>query len=112
MKIITLPSAVLLCALSFSIHAQRITSEQTSQFAYQKISYVDACVDTYQESEQTCDCTFEYMRNNYSVHFYKDDEFLNEKHQHRYKLLEKMTESLRICTELERDEFAFPRRFD
>jgi hypothetical protein len=112
MKITTLTCIVALFTLSFSSHAQIMTSEQSSQYLYQKLNYIDACVDTYQESETACDCTFEYMRNNYQVHFYKDDAFLNENSKRRYQLLEKMTESLRVCTELERDEFAFPRRFE
>ena len=107
-----IPSALLVCALPLTSFAQKATSEQSNQFALNKISYVDACIQTYQESEQTCDCTFEYMRNNYKIHFYQDSAFLNEHDQHRYQLLEKMTESLRVCTQYERDEFAFPRRFD
>jgi hypothetical protein len=112
MKITIVFSTILMCVLSFSSYAQIMTSEQSSQYLHHKLSYIDACVDTYQESETACDCTFEYMRNNYKVHFYKDDAFLNENSKRRYQLLEKMTESLRVCTELERDEFAFPRRFD
>lgn len=112
MKITILISTLAMCTLSFSSYAQKITSEQSSQFLHQKLSYIDACIATYQESASACDCTFEYMRNNYTLHFYKDDAFLNEKSKKRYQLLEKMTESLRVCTELERDEFAFPRTFE
>lgn len=112
MKITTLPTFIILSSLSLSSFAQKVTNDQTKEFAISKISYVDSCIDTYDESEQTCDCTFEYMRNNYKVRFYQDDAFLNDDHQQRHQLLEKMTESLHVCSSIERDEFAYPRIFD
>jgi hypothetical protein len=112
MKIMSFPTLLVLSTLNASGYAQKLTSERTNAFALSKLDYVDSCIETYAETEKTCDCTFEYMRNNYKPNFYQDDAFTNEKHQQRQKLLDKMTESLRICNAIERDEFAYPRTFE
>lgn len=112
MKIISYCNLLILAILPVAIHAQKLTNEHTNEFASSKLSYINSCVHTYEESEQICDCTFEYMRNNYKVRFYQDDAFLNDTHQHRQHVLEKMTESLQVCSAIERDEFAYPRTFD
>lgn len=112
MKITTLCTLILGITFSSLSLAQIATSEQTSEFHMSKLSYIDACIDTYEESESACGCTFEYMKNNYKVRFFEDEAFLNDEHHQREQLLVKMTESLQVCTAMEHDEFSYPRSFD
>ena len=112
MKIKILCTFLLTTTLSNFSLAQIATSDQTSDFHMSKLSYIDACMDTYEESENACACTFEYMKNNYKVRFFEDDAFLNDDHQEREQLLVKMTESLQVCTAMEHDEFSYPRSFE